>query len=149
MALNFDKMANEGNQFIKELAGQLGYPEDTSRAGRVLRSILHALRDQLTPEESLQLLAQLPMFLKAVYVENWRSQEKKERIKSLEEFFDKIRSLDQPSAANDFASDDEIDRACSVVLMSLRKYVSLGELEDIKAILSKELKPLLNSVLMI
>ena len=30
---------------------ELDYPEDTARAGRVLRSILHALRHQLTVEE--------------------------------------------------------------------------------------------------
>jgi uncharacterized protein (DUF2267 family) len=48
MALDFNKFAKDGTKFIKELAKELGYPEDTARAGRVLRSILQALRNQLT-----------------------------------------------------------------------------------------------------
>jgi uncharacterized protein (DUF2267 family) len=149
MALDFNKFANEGTQFVKELAKELGYPEDTARAGRVLRSILHALRNQLTTEESVQLLAQFPMFLKAVYVQNWKLHRTDKKAKRLEQFFQEIRALDKQAAQYDFKTDEDIDKALAVVFMALRKHISLGELEDMKAVLPKDLKIIFNNVLMI
>lgn len=149
MALNFNKFAAKGNEFMKDLSRELGYPEDIPKAGRVLRSILHALRSQLTVEESVQLIAQFPMFLKAVYVENWTLHKNKTKIKHLKDFFDDIRKNDTPTAQHDFHTDDDLYNAIGVVFIVLRKYVSLGEMEDIKSVLPKELKPILNNVLMI
>ena len=149
MALNFNKFAEKGNSFMKELAKELGYPDDKSKAGRVLKAILHALRNHVSVEESVQLLAQLPMFLKAVYVENWTLRKEPKRVKHLSEFFEEIRKYDGKTANIDFTTDEDMERDISVVFIVLRRYISLGELEDIKAMLPKELKPLLNSVTMI
>ena len=149
MALNFIKIAENGTEFMKDLSKELGYPEDTKRAGRVLKSILHALRNQLTVEESVQLLSQLPLFLKGVYVESWTLHKTAKKPKNFDEFYHEIRKIDKQANLYDFKTDDDIDNAISVVFMSLRRYVSLGELEDIKAILPKELKLMLNSVLMV
>jgi hypothetical protein len=40
MAINFDKYAQEGNLFSKELAGQVGHPVEIARTGIVLRAVL-------------------------------------------------------------------------------------------------------------
>ncbi len=149
MALNFNKIAANGNEFMSDFAQELGYPEDIPRAGRVLKSILHALRNQLTIEESIQMVSQFPMFLKAVYVENWTLRKKSKKPKHLKEFYNEIRKIDNRTAQYDFQTDDEIDNAIGVVFMSLRRYVSLGELEDIKAVLPKDLKHIVNNVTMI
>ena len=149
MSLNFDKIAVKGNEFLKDVAKDLGYAEDTNKAGRVLIAILHGLRNQLTVEENIQLLAQFPLFLKAIYVENWSLHKNDKKPRTMNEFFHEIRKIDKQTAKYDFKTDDEIDRAIAVVFMSLRKYVSLGELEDIKAVLPKDLKLMLNNVLMI
>lgn len=149
MALNFNKYSSEGQIFLKELARQLQSPEDTSKAGRVLVSVLHALRNQLTPEESIQMLAQFPMFLKSVYVLNWDLHPVRKKIHHFDEFINEIKEIHGAVAVRDFEKDEEIEQAVNAVFMLLRKYISLGELEDIKAILPKELKAMLNSVLMI
>ncbi|MBI2279468.1 MAG: DUF2267 domain-containing protein [Bacteroidetes bacterium] len=149
MALNFDKIAIKGNEFLKDLAKELGYPEDTNKAGRVLKAILHALRNQLTVEESVQLMAQFPLFLKAVYVENWSLRKQDNKPRNMTEFIHEIKKINKQTAQHDFKTDDDVDHAIAVVFMSLRKYVSLGELEDIKAVLPKDLKLIVNNVLMI
>ena len=149
MALNFNKMATKGNEFMKDLSKELGYPEDINRAGRVFKAILHVLRDQLTVEESVQMMAQLPIFLKGVYVESWSLHKNSKKPKHLADFYHEIRRIDKKTALYDFKTDDEIDNAISVVFMSLRRYVSLGEFEDIKAVLPKDLKCIVNNVLMI
>jgi uncharacterized protein (DUF2267 family) len=71
MALNFTQFATEGNTFLKKYAKEMNLANNTDKAGRILSSILHALRDVITTQESLQLISQFPMFLKAVYVNGW------------------------------------------------------------------------------
>ena len=63
MALNFNQFAAEANLFLKAYTKELNL-EDTEQAGRILSSILHGLRDVFSIEESLNLIAQFPMFLK-------------------------------------------------------------------------------------
>lgn len=142
MGLNFDQFANEGNAFIKEYTKQLNLDGDTVKAGRILSSILHALREVITFEESLQLIAQFPMFLKAVYVNRW-STHKKKRIKTLTEFIDLMRELDGVTSVIDFANDEIAENYIKSTFMVLRKYISLGELEDIRTVLPKELKSMI------
>lgn len=139
MALNFNQYAKEGNAFLKEYAKKINMPNDTEKAGRILSSILHGLRDIITIEESLQLISQFPMFLKAVYVNKWTTR-KKARVKTMTEFIDLIRELDGVTSLNDFESEDVAENYINSTFMMLRKYVSLGELEDIRTVLPKELK---------
>ncbi len=143
MALNFDKFAAQGNSSLEQLASSLGYPEDTSRAGRVLVSVLHALRNQLTLEESVQLLAQLPMFLKAVYVLNWSLHSKRKRPRHLDEFIKEIRQIHGKVAEHDFLDDIAVKQAMSCVFALLRQYISPGEMEDIESVLPRKLKSIL------
>jgi len=81
MQINFDKYAQTGRDFVKKIATKLGDPDDLEVAGRLLRSTLHVLRDQSTPEESVQFISQLPMFVKALYVDGWKLASKKGRVR--------------------------------------------------------------------
>jgi len=124
---------------LKEFAKKINMPNDTDKAGRILSSILHGLREVITTEESLQLISQFPMFLKAVYVNKW-STRKKVRVKSMTDFVDLIRELNGVTSLNDFESEEVAENYIHATFMMLRKYVSLGELEDIRTVLPKELK---------
>ena len=139
MALNFNQFAKEGNSFLKEFAKKINMPDDTDKAGRILSSILHGLREVITMEVSLQLISQFPMFLKAVYVNKWTTR-KKARVKSMTEFIDLIRELDGVTSLNDFESEEVTENYINATFMMLRKYVSLGELEDLRTVLPKDLK---------
>lgn len=141
MSLNFNQYAVDANTFMKEYTEKLKV-EDKNKAGRILSSILHGLREVISTEESLQLLAQLPMFLKAVYVNGWSSH-KKQRIRSLIEFIDLINRLDGATSIHDFESDEVTIKYIKTTFFVLRKYISTGELEDIRTELPKELKSLI------
>ncbi|SNR69828.1 Uncharacterized conserved protein, DUF2267 family [Lutibacter agarilyticus] len=141
MALNFNQYAADANTFMKEYAEKLNI-EDKNKAGRMLSAILHGLREVISTEESLQFIAQLPMFLKAVYVNGWSSH-KKQRVKSLIEFIDLINRFDGVTAVNDFGSDEETTKQIKTTFLVLRKYISHGELKDIRTELPKELKSLI------
>jgi len=142
MALNFNKFATEANTFLKEYAKGLNLGKDTEKAGRILSSILHGLRDVISMHESLQLIAQFPMFLKAVYVNGW-TLHKKEKINNMTEFIDVVRTYDGVTSINDFESDEVAANYIDTTFILLRKYISLGELEDLRSELPKELKSMI------
>lgn len=149
MALNFNQYATEGNTFLKDYAKQMDMPNDRDKAGRIFTAIMHALRDIIPPEESLQFIAQLPMFLKAVYVNGWNIKKKKPKVKQMAEFLDLVRAHDWPTEINDFEYSDELaERYVDTTFIYLRKYISLGEMEDIRNSLPKGLKSMIYSNLM-
>jgi len=142
MALNFNQFAVEANTFLKEYTEGLSLDGDTEKAGRILSSVLHALREVISTEESLQLIAQFPMFLKAVYVNGWSSR-KKMKVKSMTDFIDLVRAFDGNTSIHDFKSDEVAENYINATFILLRKYISLGELEDIRTTLPKDLKSML------
>lgn len=139
MALNFNQFAAEGNEFLKDYAKQLNLGNDTKMAGRILSSILHAFREVISIEESLQLISQFPMFLKAVYVNGWTAHKVK-KIKTMTEFIDLIRKYNGLTSIHDFGSDELAENYINTTFILLRRYISLGEMEDLRAELPKELK---------
>jgi uncharacterized protein (DUF2267 family) len=149
MALNFNQYATEGNTFLKNYTKEMNLGENKEKAGRILSSILHALREIIPTEESLQLIAQFPMFLKAVYVNGWTIKKNRPKIKHMADFIDLVRKYDGPSAINDFEYSDEVaEQYIDTTFILLRQYVSLGEMEDIRDGLPKELKSMIYSNIM-
>jgi uncharacterized protein (DUF2267 family) len=140
MAIQFDKFAQEGNHFIKELAGDLGHPNEIGRTGIVLRAVLHTLRDSITVSESLDFLSQLPMFLKAVYVDNWKFKEKPVRLKNIEDFTRAIEADQKQLGEQEFSWDKSTEEIAHIVLAKLVDHISEGQLEHIAAQMPEELK---------
>ena len=139
MSLNFNHFAAEANSFLKEYTKELNLNNDTDKAGRILTSILHGLREIISSQESLQLIAQFPMFLKAIYVNGWSSHQKR-KIKNMNEFIDLVRDFNGVTAFHDFENDELADNYIHTTFILFRKYISLGELEDIRSELPKDLK---------
>lgn len=138
--MKFEQYAPEANRFIKEVAEELNRPQDEEHAYRVTRSVLHAVREILTPEESTHLLAQFPMFLKAVYVDGWKIGPKN-RIRSMAEFLACLRSKNNRPEV-DFGNDDEAQQKVQTVLSVLQRHISTGEIADILGQFPSELKVL-------
>ena len=128
--MNFEKYAQESNKFLKEVSDELQTREDTDHAYRVLRSVFHTLRDILTSEESMHMISQLPMYLKALYVDGWNMQGKK-RIRSMEEFLKCLRSKDDRAAARDFGDDARAKAEVKAVFNVLQRHITTGEIVHI------------------
>ncbi len=142
MGLNFNQYAKEANSFLKDYSKQMNLNDDVEKAGRILSAILHGLRSIISTEESLQFIAQLPMFLKAVYVNGW-TLKKRQRVKNMVDFIDLIRECSGKTSLYDFESDEKAENYIKTTFIVLRKYVSLGELEDIRDEMPKELKSII------
>ena len=148
MPLNFDKHAQKGNLFLKELAEELGNKKDTEHAGRILRAVFCTLRNHITVEESFQLMAQLPMALKSVYVSGWAPAKKIERkTRKRDDFINEVITADGRSAQKDFSRSAYGIDAVEAVFRTMNRYVSAGELDDVKAVLPQEIKELITDSL--
>ncbi|MCF8236231.1 MAG: DUF2267 domain-containing protein [Bacteroidales bacterium] len=147
MALHFDKYAQEANEFLIDFAEELGHPDQKERSGIILKAVMHTLRDRLTISESLDLLAQLPMFLKAVYVDDWKYQEKPLRLKSEREFLDHVKMLQSRYGEQQFDWEISTEDIVKTHVALLRRYVSKGEMEDIIDQMPKEIKPMIEEVI--
>ncbi|RDV14018.1 DUF2267 domain-containing protein [Pontibacter diazotrophicus] len=143
MAINFDKFAQEGKEYINILAADLGHPEEKGKTAILLRAVLHTLRERITISESLNLLEQLPMFLKGIYVEHWKYKEKPLKIKSVEEFAAAVEQEQAKIGERQFDWNQSTEDLISMVLTSLgTRYFSEGQLEDIAVQLPEELRQL-------
>lgn len=140
MTLDFDKYAAIGNKVVRILADDLQTSRD--KAGRILTAVLHVLRQRLTIEESFQLMAQLPMVLKAVYVDGWNYNKPFQRIHRVDEFLDEIRKEDGKNAGYDFGNNEEAKKVVIAVFRVLFLFVSEGEINDMVAVLPSALKEL-------
>lgn len=143
MPMNFSKYVQDGEQFVREIARETKDAADVAKAGRILRAVLHAFRNRLTPNESLQLIAQLPMLIKAIYVDGWRIGNEAAQMRTLGDFIEAVREEGGRSTINDFVTDREVEHAIHAVFKVLKNHVSEGEIQDIVATLPAELRPLL------
>jgi uncharacterized protein (DUF2267 family) len=86
----FDTTVNETNRWLEALQEEVccGRHEAYS----VMRAVLHALRDRLSPAGAMRLAAQLPLLLKGVFVEGWRPDETPIRSRTADDFVERVAS---------------------------------------------------------
>jgi uncharacterized protein (DUF2267 family) len=122
--------------WLDEVGGELE-TDDRRESYRVLRAYLHALRDRLTVDEAAELAAQLPDLIRGIYYEGWDPSKTPVKYDDLADFLDRVAAEAQLSG--DTAASYAVGAASRV----LRKHVSAGEIEDIRAQLPENLQPIL------
>ena len=138
MSIDFEKYAIKGNEFVRLVTDAISVPKE--RVGRIIRAVFHSIRNRLTHEESFQLIAQLPMSLKGVYVDGWKFNKDFKRITHLSDFLEEVRKEDGGLAGYDFGDQLTTKKAVSAVFNALQYFISEGEMQAIVDILPAELK---------
>ena len=132
MANTFEKDYREANHFIKALALQLGTPNDTDHALRILQSVFKELRRRIIPDESLHIISQLPLMLKGMYVDGWNINEPLSEAKTFHEFLNEIRDNTGKSDDPDFANEELARKKIMIVFKELKKYIPDNELDQLR-----------------
>lgn len=133
MSLDFDRYAQEGNEFMNRLTETLGHPGERDQAAILLRAVLHALRDRISVAENLHVVSQLPMFLKAVYVSEWSYSDDVDRVKTEESFSKRIEHYQQQYGEQDFDWKASTAELATKVFAEIERYLTEGEVQDIKS----------------
>ena len=140
--MDFEKYAQKGNMLLDELGMTLGFPEDRKLSGRLLRAVLHALRSKMTIDESFQLLAQLPMALKGVYIEGWKIHQAPKKIRSISDFVRGVVHEDFPVGHHDIQTAKDGENVIRAVFKVLKNHLSEGEVDNIINVMPKKVRPL-------
>jgi uncharacterized protein (DUF2267 family) len=129
----WDKSLAKSNEWLKELGAELGW-QDPHAILLALRSVLHALRDRLPPEEAADLAAQMPLLIKGVFFDGWRPGGTPVRVRGRDEF---INMVMQPLARG--FPEPNPERVIRAVFRLLAEHVSEGEIRDVRLVLPAEL----------
>lgn len=145
MQTPFNKYALKGNEMLKQI---LGIPDDKDRALNVLKAVLHGIRNRITPEQSAQFIAQLPMIIKGIYVDGWQIGKHQKRVANFDKFAEEVYELG--GGYKGYSFDDVIDaeRGIQVVFSVLKQYISEGEFNDILTTMPAQLRFQLSDFLM-
>ncbi len=135
-----NRYVDHAHKFLKELAEELGLdPHNKDGALHYFRLVMHTLRDRLSPEESLDLISELPIILKGVYVDGWKTARKPvKRYRKLEDFLQDLMERSR----NEFATPEEALRVAKAVLRVVKRHISEGEWQDIVKTMPEDLRPL-------
>lgn len=121
--------------WINELDERLGW-NNKGRAYRLLRAVLHAVRDLLPHNESADLAAQLPALLRGVYYEQWRPATTPVKNRSKADF---LRRIDEAFKTDPL---ENTPQTVIAVFELLSSKLSGGEIDDVRHALPQELRQL-------
>ena len=139
--LSFDKFAKDANLYSKELAMELGHPDEKDRSMRLWRAVMHTIRDRIHIGESFQIIDPLPMIFKGAYVEGWSYSEKPSLdYDTLEEMKDQVKKHQNKYGEEDFPWSKPTEELVAIVLNSLKKFFSESQLNHIIEQMPKEIK---------
>lgn len=131
-----ERSVEKAHIWLNDVASELG-GEDRQYAYRVLRAVLHTLRDRLTVDVAAKLAAQLPTLIRGIYYEDWDPSRTPLPIHDVDAF------LEHVAHEGRMAGETEASLAVSAVARVLHRRVSPGEIEDVLALLPDSLKPLI------
>ncbi len=141
MEAKFEEYAQDAKRFIETVARELGTPGDADHAYRVTQAVLQSIRNHIPLEESMEMIAQLPMILKAMYVNGWRISKERRRYQSRDELLTAVcREADRTEHA-DFQQNCKA--AVQAVLRTIRIYVDADELVDVRGQMPDEVAELM------
>jgi uncharacterized protein (DUF2267 family) len=128
----FDTTLAKTNGVLKQIEESYGWPKERrNQSYGALRAVLHALRDRLTVEEAAQLSAQLPMLIRGIYFEGWDPTKVPVKM-HLDGFLARIR------AEFPFEVPGGSEQLVDTTLQALRRHITEGEWEDVRASLPKD-----------
>lgn len=138
--VNFEKFCNETQSWVREIAENMRTPERTDWALNALRAVLHTLRDRTMLQEVFHLSAQLPVMVRGIYFEGYEPNNKPLKMNA-DEFMNTVKKRMGPGVE---VPPGEAIRAVMAVLYSR---VSIGELDDIRGSMPKDIQKMWNHLM--
>jgi len=129
----FNDTTEKANIWIKSLQEKLHLPRKED-AYKLLKVVLHEIRDRLPVSEAAQLGAQLPLLIRGLYYEGFSPQTRPSADKSLKSL---LQTVEQKMPRFYPKDSGEMVRG---VLALISEHVSEGEIRDVKACCPEELR---------
>ncbi|MHC0053047.1 DUF2267 domain-containing protein [Actibacterium sp. D379-3] len=130
-----DDAVQAANAWVNEVDDRTGWGHK-QRSYRLLRAVLHVIRDHLNPDEAAQLAAQMPVLIRGIYYEGWNPSKTPVIERSRAGFIDRVQA--------EFETDPMGDapEAIAAVMAMLDGRISDGEMEDVRGTFTKQIRTL-------
>lgn len=130
-----DQAVQQAHIWINDVEERLDW-DSKPRAYRLLKAVLHGLRDHLQVNEAADLGAQLPTLIRGVYYDQWQPAKTPVKERDLQRFLDRVDLS--------FTRDpiDDTGRAVTAVFELLSEKISAGEIDDVRHALPKAIRTL-------
>lgn len=129
----FASTVQKTNLLLKDIEKELDWIDKKNDAYSLLKAVIQTLRDRLTIEEAVDFGAQLPMLLRGIFYEGWRPS--RVPVK-----FDRAEFIGEIERR--FPSDPDLptEEMIQTVLIALGRYITKGEMDDVKNMLPKDFR---------
>jgi uncharacterized protein (DUF2267 family) len=129
----FDTTVQETNEWLQEIISE--FHPDRQIAYHALRGVLHALRDRLPPDETMDFAAQLPTLVRGIFFEGYGLHNKPIKY-NREEF------LHQVFEELDMAGGGDPEDATRAVFRVISDHISEGEVRHVRELLPHDFRDL-------
>ena len=141
--VDVEKFVHEVNDYVNQLAIDLDHPNEQKRVLIIWRAVMHSIRDRITISESFDLIAPLPLILRGIYTTGWKYTESPPYdYTTVEQMKEQVESLQNQYGEQEFDWSRSTDDIISIVLDSLERYYTEGQMDHIRSQLPEDLKSL-------
>ena len=130
-----DQTVHTTNLWINELDSRVGW-DHPQRSYRLLRAVLHALRDHLSVDEAVQLGAQMPTLIRGIYYDGWNPSKGPVKMRSAADFTGAVQKEFETDPLGD------ADIAIRSVIWLLRQHISEGEMDQVEQVFTTDIRTL-------
>jgi uncharacterized protein (DUF2267 family) len=130
------------NRWLGDIRLSLG-EDDAPHAFRLLRAVLHVLRDHLPVNHVASLAAQLPLLLRGVFYEGWDPGGKPDKRRHGVDFIEQVKARVAPEPV------DQPECAIRAILTALGDHLTPGEVSKLQRALPHEIGELWQANLLV
>ena len=129
-----------GKVLLFDLAEELGEPQNSGRAARVLNSVLYAVTNMLEFNASIAFLREVPLYAKGVHQWGWQvGRNQAEHAQTVADLRQELININHAYAHRDFPTEESTAVALKAVFRALRKHVKDERWPYLKAQLPEDL----------
>ncbi len=130
-----DSAVVSANTWINAVNAHTGW-DNKQRAYRLLRQVLHVIRDHLSVDEAAQVGAQLPVLIRGIFYEGWNPSRVPVIERSLDGFIARVQRAFETDPLGD------APEAIQSVIEVMQTHMEGGEMAQVKQTFSKEIQTL-------
>lgn len=130
-----ENAVTDANAWINEVDSRTDW-DNKLRSYRLLRQVLHVIRDHLIVDEAAQLGAQLPTLIRGIYYEGWNPSATPVIERKAAGFIDRVQEAFETDPLGD------AENAIWAVIDVLDAHISDGEMNDVKSTFTKKIRAL-------
>ncbi|SCL22199.1 Uncharacterized conserved protein, DUF2267 family [Micromonospora pallida] len=129
----FESSLDKTNLILKDIEQAYGWSKDRrNQSFAALRTVLHLLRDRMPVQECVEFSAQLPVLVRGVYFDGWDPSNVPVKL-NRDDFLFEVRQ------GFPFDTEGGPEQVVQVVLDTLRRHVTQGEWDDVRATMPSDL----------